>query len=63
MSDRVSKARITSSGGVQEKFVNEALLLAKCQHPNIVEVYKVFQQDGLWCMVMEYIDGGVNEFN
>ncbi len=42
---------------LQERFVNEALSLAKCQHPNIVKVYEVFQEKGLWCMVMEYIEG------
>ena len=42
---------------IQEKFVNEALSLARCHHPNIVEVYQLFQEDELWCMVMEYVDG------
>lgn len=42
----------------QETFVNEAMCLASCRHPHIVKVYpQLFQQDGLWCMVMEYIDG------
>lgn len=42
---------------LQVKFVNEALALAKCSHPHIVQVYEVFQERHLWCMVMEYIDG------
>jgi formylglycine-generating enzyme required for sulfatase activity len=43
---------------IQEKFVNEAMCLASCRHPHIVKVYpQLFQQDGLWCMVMEYIEG------
>ncbi|MEQ9235347.1 SUMF1/EgtB/PvdO family nonheme iron enzyme [Coleofasciculus sp. E2-BRE-01] len=43
---------------IQEKFLNEALCLARCQHPHIVEVYpQLFQEDGVWCMVMDYIDG------
>jgi formylglycine-generating enzyme required for sulfatase activity/tRNA A-37 threonylcarbamoyl transferase component Bud32 len=41
----------------QEKFLNEALCLAKCSHPHIVKVHKVFQHQGLWCLVMEYIAG------
>ncbi|HLP87237.1 MAG TPA: serine/threonine-protein kinase [Nostocaceae cyanobacterium] len=41
----------------QVKFVNEALRLAKCTHPHIVEVYEVIQEEGLWGMVMEFIDG------
>ncbi|AFZ23216.1 serine/threonine protein kinase [Cylindrospermum stagnale PCC 7417] len=42
---------------LQVKFVNEALRLAKCSHPHIVQVYEVIQEDELWGMVMEYIDG------
>ncbi|MEB3179828.1 MAG: serine/threonine-protein kinase [Nostocaceae cyanobacterium] len=41
----------------QEDFLNEALRLAKCAHPYIVQFYEVFQNDGLWCIVMEYIPG------
>lgn len=41
----------------QVKFVNEALRLARCSHPHIVQVYEVIEEDGLWGMVMEYIDG------
>lgn len=41
----------------QQDFVNEAVRLAKCTHPHIVQVHRVFQESGLWCMVMEYIAG------
>lgn len=41
----------------QEKFVNEAMRLAKCNHPHIVKVFEVIQENGLWGMVMEYVDG------
>lgn len=41
----------------QQDFVNEALRLAKCIHPNIVNIYELIQEDALWCMVMEYVDG------
>ena len=43
---------------LQEKFVNETIALASCRYPNIVRVYpKMFQEEGLWCMVMEYVEG------
>ncbi|MEC4984740.1 MAG: bifunctional serine/threonine-protein kinase/formylglycine-generating enzyme family protein [Oscillatoria sp. PMC 1068.18] len=43
---------------LQEKFINEAITLAACSHPHIVRVYpQLFQEDRLWCMVMEYIPG------
>jgi formylglycine-generating enzyme required for sulfatase activity/tRNA A-37 threonylcarbamoyl transferase component Bud32 len=41
----------------QERFVNEAMILKGCQHPHIVQVYELIQEDGLWGMVMEYIHG------
>ncbi|MEG4305903.1 serine/threonine-protein kinase [Microcoleus sp. D3_18a_C4] len=45
----------------QTKFINEALSLAKCSHPHVVQVYEVFPEKvgniELWCMVMELIDG------
>ena len=43
---------------LQEDFLNEALRLAKCPHPHIAKVGPVFQEGHLWCMVMDYIDGG-----
>jgi serine/threonine protein kinase len=41
----------------QERFVNEAFNLRAFSHPHIVKVYKMIQEDGLWGMVMEFIDG------
>lgn len=41
----------------QEKFVNEALRLKGCSHPYIVKVHELIQEDGLWGMVMEFIEG------
>jgi eukaryotic-like serine/threonine-protein kinase len=41
----------------QEQFIQEAFRLAKCHHPHIVRVDDICLEDGLWCMVMEYITG------
>nr|WP_254445229.1 MULTISPECIES: serine/threonine-protein kinase [unclassified Anabaena] len=41
----------------QQDFINEAIKLAKCTHPHIVQIYEVINENDLWCMVMEYIDG------
>ena len=41
----------------QEKFIQEAFRLAKCSHHHIVKVDDICQEEGLWCMVMEYITG------
>ncbi|MBW4476292.1 MAG: serine/threonine protein kinase [Tolypothrix brevis GSE-NOS-MK-07-07A] len=42
---------------LQQDFLNEAVKLAKCNHPHIVKVKEVFQEGKLWCMAMEYIQG------
>ncbi|MGK7944684.1 MAG: GUN4 domain-containing protein [Microcystaceae cyanobacterium] len=42
---------------LQNNFVQEALLLAKCGHQNVVSVFDVFNENKLWFMVMEYIEG------
>ncbi|MBF2056651.1 MAG: GUN4 domain-containing protein [Cyanobacterium sp. T60_A2020_053] len=42
----------------QERFIQEAFRLAKCSHPHVIRVDDVCQEGELWCMMMEYIDGG-----
>ena len=42
---------------LQERFINEAFKLQKCIHPHIVRVFEPFQEDGIWCIPMEYIAG------
>ncbi len=37
--------------------LNEARLAARMSHPNIVQVYEVYQERGLPVIVMEYLDG------
>ncbi|MEB3179478.1 MAG: serine/threonine-protein kinase [Nostocaceae cyanobacterium] len=41
----------------QQDFVNEALKLAKCSHPHIVQVYECIKEGDLWGIVMEYVEG------
>jgi serine/threonine protein kinase len=40
-----------------ERFLTEARTLARCQHPNIVRVYSVFEANGTAYMVMDYQRG------
>ena len=42
----------------QERFIQEAFRLAKCNHTHVIQVDDVCQEGELWCMMMEYIDGG-----
>ncbi len=40
------------------RFQSEAKLAASLQHPNIVQIYEVGEQDGYAFMAMEYVPGG-----
>ena len=42
---------------LQENFVNEAISLARCSHPHVIWVERVFMEGQLWAMVMDYIEG------
>jgi serine/threonine protein kinase len=42
----------------QERFIQEAFCLAKCNHPHVIKVHNVCQEGELWCMIMDYISGG-----
>ncbi|MBP0002068.1 MAG: GUN4 domain-containing protein [Cyanobacteria bacterium SID2] len=41
----------------QQNLANEALLLAKCRHPQIVGIREMVLEGLRWCSVLEYIDG------
>jgi serine/threonine protein kinase len=41
----------------QAKFRQEALNLAKCSHPHVVAVQDVICHEGIWGLVMDYIQG------
>lgn len=43
--------------GVIRNFLREALRLAKFEHPNIVKVHQVFQENNTAYFAMDYVDG------
>jgi tRNA A-37 threonylcarbamoyl transferase component Bud32 len=43
---------------IRERFMREARLAAKLDHPNVVQVFDVGEDDGRPYIVMEYLDGG-----
>jgi uncharacterized protein (TIGR02145 family) len=62
--ERSSDGSITISSSGQEmansfrrKFIREAKRLSQFDHPNIVKVIDVFEENGTAYMVMDYIDG------
>jgi serine/threonine-protein kinase len=39
-------------------FLAEVKVTAQLQHPNIVTIYELVEEDGAWLVVMEYVSGG-----
>lgn len=53
-----SEGDFPTSGGIHtDRFLREALLLARLEHPAIPTLYDYFAQDGYWYLVMDYIPG------
>src|SRR5512146_1577748 len=50
-------SHLASGEGFVERFQREAQLVAALRHPNIVQVYDLDVQNGVYFMVMEFIDG------
>lgn len=60
--DRDVAVKVISPDGAQsgqdiEAFINEARSAAAINHPNIVQPYAVKNDNGIWYIAMEYIDG------
>jgi uncharacterized protein YndB with AHSA1/START domain/predicted Ser/Thr protein kinase len=54
---KVLRPDLKTDGGFQERFLREARTLAKLRHPYIVTVFDARRADGLYCLVMEYVEG------
>src|ERR1700736_3049034 len=46
-----------SGGSNTDRFLREALLLARLHHPAIPTLYDYFFENGCWYLVMEYVPG------
>lgn len=53
----LSEGHTDTYGWGLQRFVTEAQTLAKFRHPNIVQVFTVFQDNGTAYMIMEYVQG------
>ena len=55
---KVIHAFLADDGDFLSRFEREARVVATLRHPNIVQVYDFDAENGLYYMVMEFIDGG-----
>jgi len=59
--DRVVAVKVLFGSMLQQRFIerfqNEARALAKMNHPNVIHIFEVGEQDGAYYLVMEYIQG------
>lgn len=54
---KILRPEFTSDEEFVKKFKRESLAAASLSHPNIVGIYDVGEQDGIYYIVMEYISG------
>jgi serine/threonine-protein kinase len=54
---KILKSEFTTDDEFIKKFKRESLAAASLSHPNIVGIYDVGEQDGIYYIVMEYIQG------
>jgi serine/threonine protein kinase len=53
----LNKSALTSGDMTENRFQQEALALARLNHPNITHLYAFLPQRNTWWMVMEYVEG------
>ncbi len=54
---KVLDSSLSTKSQFRERFLNEANVLAKLNHPNIVSIYDLVEHEGQYCIVMEYVEG------
>ncbi len=54
---KVLLEQFSDNSSVKNRFINEARLLHKLKHQNIVEQREFFEENGRLVLVMEYVDG------
>jgi serine/threonine protein kinase len=49
---------VTATDQFEDRFRQEARVVAQFEHPNIIQVYALDQIDGQWVIAMPYVEGG-----
>ena len=54
---KVLHPSIAQNQSSHKRFIREAHVMGQFDHPNIVKVIDFVEQDGCYCLVMEYVEG------
>lgn len=54
---KVLQPALVENEGILHRFLREARVAAKLDHPNIVRVHDLGEQSGLYFIIMEFVDG------
>src|SRR4051812_22604090 len=54
---KVLHPAMAADAGLRNRFLTEAAIMARLDHPNIVKVYDYLEQRGNLFLVMEYVEG------
>ena len=54
---KLLRRQLVDPQGTNHRFLKEGQILAKLNHPNIVQIYDVREEDGHYIIIMEYIRG------
>jgi serine/threonine protein kinase len=55
---KVMSPELTNQPGFKESFIREGQFIAALKHSNIVTIYDISEQEGVYFMAMEYLHGG-----
>lgn len=55
---KILRSQLSNQPEFRERFIQEARLLAKLEHQNVVQVIDFGEQDGYYYIIMEYVRGG-----
>ena len=51
-------ANLSRDSSFRERFKQEAKIMSTLHHPNIVQLHSYFEEEDMFCLVMEYVEGG-----